>query len=116
MATCVELAGTRYPQTYKGHTIIPAAGESLLPVLQGKGNKDRYLYAEHEGNRMVRHGDWKLVAANYKKDVWELYNIKDDRTEQHDLAALHPEKVKALEAAYFNWADKSDGCISRPLE
>ena len=40
---------------------------------------ERYIYAEHEGNRMVRKGDWKLVSANFKGDEWELYNIKEDR-------------------------------------
>ena len=65
-------------------------------------------YAEHEGNRMVRKGDWKLVSANFKGDEWELYNIKEDRTEQHNLIGKYPEMAKELETAYFEWADKSD--------
>lgn len=69
---------------------------------------ERYIYAEHEGNRMVRKGDWKLVSANCNGDEWELYNIKEDRTEQNNLSAEYPEKVRSLEKAYFEWADKSD--------
>lgn len=69
---------------------------------------ERYIYAEHEGNRMVRKGDWKLVSANFKGDEWELYNIKEDRTEQHNLIGKYPEMAKELETAYFEWADKSD--------
>ena len=69
---------------------------------------DRYIYAEHEGNRMVRKGDWKLVSANFRGDEWELYNIKEDRTEQHNLIKEYPEMAKELEDAYFEWADHSD--------
>ena len=83
-------------------------GTSLLPIVEGKQLPERYIYAEHEGNRMVRKGDWKLVSAYCKQDNWELYNIREDRTEQNDLSAKYPEKVKELEEAYFEWADRSD--------
>ncbi|MFI3259328.1 MAG: arylsulfatase [Rikenellaceae bacterium] len=108
MSTCVELAQTAYPTTYEGRSITPTAGTSLLPIVEGKKLKKRYIYNEHEGNRMVRYGDWKLVAANFTGDVWELYNIKEDRTEQYNLAAKYPKKVAELERAYFEWADRSD--------
>ena len=108
MATCIELAGTSYPETYQGRKITPAAGMSILPIVEGRQMPERYIYAEHEGNRMVRKGDWKLVSANCKGDEWELYNIKEDRTEQNNLAAKYPEKVEMMEAAYFEWADKND--------
>ena len=45
---------------------------------------------------------------NFKGDEWELYNIKEDRTEQHNLISKYPEMAKELETAYFEWADKSD--------
>ena len=38
----------------------------------------------------------------------KLYNIKEDRTEQHNLIGKYPEMAKELETAYFEWADKSD--------
>ena len=108
MPTCVELAETKYPRTYQGREILPTAGTSILPILQGEKLKERYIYAEHEGNRMVRKGDWKLVSAYFKEDKWELYNITKDRTEQNDLSSQYPERVKEMENAYFEWADKSD--------
>ncbi len=43
-------------------------------------------------------GDWKLVAL--KGGAWELYDLKTDRAEQHDLAAQMPDKVKELEQAW----------------
>lgn len=108
MATCVELAGTTYPKEYKGNKITPAAGTSILPIVEGKKIPKRYIYAEHEGNRMVRQGDWKLVSAHFTKDEWELYNIANDRTERHNLAAKYPQRVKEMEKAYLEWADRSD--------
>ena len=108
MATCIELAGTKYPEEYEGRKIVPTPGKSILPIVRGEEMPDRYIYAEHEGNRMVRKGDWKLVSANFRGDEWELYNIKEDRTEQHNLIKEYPEMAKELEDAYFEWADHSD--------
>ena len=108
MATCIELAGTKYPEEYEGRKIVPTPGKSILPIVRGEEMPDRYIYAEHEGNRMVRKGDWKLVSANFRGDECELYNIKEDRTEQHHLIKEYPEMAKELEDAYFEWADHSD--------
>ncbi len=57
------------------------------------------LWWQHEGNRAIRVGDWKLVAAG-NDGPWELYNLVNDRTETHDLAALQPEKVRELAARW----------------
>ena len=51
-----------------------------------------------ERHRAVRVGDWKLVAA--KGDPWELYDLRTDRAESHDLAAEHPEKARELQRAW----------------
>lgn len=108
MSTCCELAGTAYPETYRGRKILPTPGMSIMPIVEGRKMPKRYIYNEHEGNRMVRYGDWKLVSANFKGDRWELYNIRKDRTEQHNLVDCHPRKAAKLEKAYFEWADRSD--------
>lgn len=108
MSTCCELAGATYPEEYRGRKILPTAGVSILPIVEGKQMPERYIYNEHEGNRMVRKGDWKLVSANFRGDEWELYNIREDRTEQHNLIEQYPEKAAELEKAYFEWADRSD--------
>ena len=79
--------------------IPPFAGRSLLPTIMDDEPVDReFLWWLHEGNRAVRVGDWKLVAA--KGDPWELYNMADDRAEQTNLAIQMPDKVKELEAVW----------------
>lgn len=42
-----------------------------------------------------RKGDWKLVY-DYRGRKLELYNLREDIGENHDLAARHPEKTREL--------------------
>jgi arylsulfatase A-like enzyme len=112
MATCLDAAGASYPTSFKGQTIQPLEGRSLLPVLTGKKRKGHdHICWEHEGNRAVRQGDWKLVAQS--KQAWELYNLKTDRTETHDLAAAEPARVQAMTGLYETWAKR---CGVLPFE
>jgi arylsulfatase A-like enzyme len=103
MATCVDVTGVKYPETFEGRQILPREGLSLLPIFQGKQRTPHEaLYWEHEGNRAVRQGKWKLVLR--KPGKWELYDMQADRTELRDLADQQPEKVKELTAAWDSWA------------
>ena len=68
------------------------------------------LFWEHEGNAAVRIGDWKLVKK-YPGD-WELYHMKQNRTETEDLASQYPDKVQEMSRLYENWA-KRCGVIPR---
>ncbi|HEO71395.1 MAG TPA: arylsulfatase, partial [Candidatus Hydrogenedentes bacterium] len=105
MATCLDLAGAEYPQTYGGKPVTPLEGKSLRPIFEGREREPHEaLCWEHYGNRGIRQGDWKLVAT--KEGEWELYNLKEDRTELHDLSNKMPEKAGELLAAYEKWAKK----------
>ena len=77
----------------------------MLPIFEGKKRQGHeFLAWEHEGNRALRQGDWKLVSRN--PGGWELYNIAADRTETNDLAASEPRRVAAMSALYESWAQK----------
>lgn len=107
MATCCDVAGATYPKTFKGKQIVPLEGKSLLPILQGSKRPDHdAIYWEHEGNRAVRKGDWKLVSRF--PGQWELYNLKEDRTELNNLAAGHTDIVNELSTMYRTWAKRSN--------
>jgi arylsulfatase len=82
-------------------------GRSLLPEFENKPIERDALYWEHISNAAVRIGDWKLVRLG-RGGVWELYNLKDDRTELHDLAASHPEMVQELAAKWDAWAVRAN--------
>ncbi len=94
MATCVELSGANYPKERNNEAILPLEGDSLIPLLKGKKSASRPIFMEHEGNRAIRDGKWKLVALRDRP--WELYDIEKDRTEMNNLAKVFPEKVKEL--------------------
>jgi arylsulfatase len=106
MATAVDVAGAAYPSEFQGQSILPMEGVSFAPAFQGEPlRRGKPLFWEHEGNRAVRSGRWKLVMKF--KEPWELYDIDFDRTEQHDLAAGQPERVQELAGLWESWADAS---------
>jgi len=102
MATCVDVAGARYPSEYKGNRIIPMEGRSLVPAFENKPIHREAIYWEHEGNRAVRQGRWKLVSRH--PGQWELYDLEADRTEMNNLAQKYPGKVEQLKVMYESWA------------
>ena len=106
MATCVDLSGASYPREFNGHDITPMEGVSLMPAFQGQPLPTRDLFWEHEGNRAMREGKWKLVAK-YPAGKWELYDMEADRTEMHNLAASDPERLKDLAGKWEAWAKRT---------
>ncbi len=104
--TLLEAAGASYPKSYNGQALPPLIGKSWTPMLTGKVDSVRtdqdYLAWEVFGNRAVRQGEWKLrwQIKPYGKSAWELFNVAKDPAERNDLAAQHPDKVKALVALW----------------
>ena len=97
--TVLELAGVQKPKDWEGESIPEAPGHSLVPALAKDVTIARdSLWWLHEGNRAVRVGDWKLVAA--EGEPWELYDLTTDRAEQQNLAAKNPEKAKELQQVW----------------
>ena len=78
-------------------------GFSMAPLLAGNKVNHPPLFWEHEGSRAVRDSKWKITAV-YPKGKWELYDIEADRTEQDDLAAKFPDRVKKMAAQWEGWA------------
>ena len=105
MATAVDLAGAEYPaKRESGEKLIPVEGISLAPALNGKAlERGKPIYFEHEGNRAVRDGKWKLVAKGVKGE-WELYDMEKDRTEMNNLATAHPDIATKMAGQYETWA------------
>ena len=105
MPTILDAAGTNYPAEFNGQKTILLAGESILPLLQGDPVDDRILYFEHEGNRAVDDGKWKLSALKGKD--WELYDMENDRTELNDLSGEYPSIVTRLDSLWNIWAKEN---------
>jgi arylsulfatase len=84
----------------------------LVPILRGRTRQGHASICwEHEGNRAVRQGRWKLVDKY--PDRWELYDMTADRTEMHELSAKEPAKMQELLNIYEQWAQR---CGVRPWD
>ncbi|MBI5773609.1 MAG: sulfatase-like hydrolase/transferase, partial [Verrucomicrobia bacterium] len=114
LATCVDLSGAKYPAEFNGNKIQPMEGVSLAPAFTGKNlNRPQPIFWEHEGNRAVRDGKWKLVSKH--PGGWELYDMEADRTEMNNLAAKEPGRVKQMSAQWDAWAKRA-GVMPWPLD
>lgn len=103
MATCCDLANANYPEKYKGVAIKPTAGQSLVPVFRGETREvSSPVFWEHEGNKAVRMGDWKLVSKD--GEAWELYNLSTAPTELRNVITDNPQLQKQMIKAYEDWA------------
>jgi arylsulfatase len=113
-ATCLEAAGVAYPTEMKGNPIPPIEGESFMGLIEGgPWSREKPIIIEHEGNRAVRDGEWKLVGE-YGGD-WELYNMTEDRTELNDLSERNPELVESIAKQYGEWAERN-GVLPWPVD
>jgi arylsulfatase A-like enzyme len=92
LPTLVDLAG--------GKPVAPSgpglAGRSIAPALAKDGTVSRdFLYFNHNHNRAIRVGDWKLIATG-DNGPWELYNLSKDRSEQKNMAGTQTERASQL--------------------
>ena len=102
--TVLELVGIEKPNDWNGEPIPEAPGRSLAPAFAKDVSIARdSLWWLHDEHRAIRVGDWKLVAA--KDTPWELYDLKTDRAEQHNLAAKMPDKAQELAASWQKQTD-----------
>ncbi len=84
-------------------------GISMVPTLIGDGSQPEHEYLywefyERGGKRAVRFGPWKAVQRNLQgvdqSEGVELYDLRVDLGEQHDIADAHPDQV-ARALRYF---------------
>ncbi|WDI43908.1 arylsulfatase [Bremerella sp. P1] len=113
MATCVDVGKASYPEQVNGNNITPLPGVSLAAAFTGNEiQRKTPIFWEHEANCAVRDGKWKIVRygkmGTGKTTPWELYDMEADRTEQHDLASQHPERVQKMANQWQAWAEASD--------
>jgi arylsulfatase len=107
MPTCLDVAGAKYPAEFSGKRITPAEGVSLKPAFEGKPlGRPHPIFWEHEGNRAVLDGPYKLVALSGQP--WRLYDTAADRTEQHDLAAAEPDRLRKLATEWDDYAARAN--------
>lgn len=113
VATIHDATASTQPATFKGHPVLPLEGVSLRPLLEQEAIAERPIFVEHESNRMIRKGKWKLVTENFTAFDNEfsahqklLYDMDADPGESTDLAAQHPAKVVELVDEWNAWCTR----------
>ncbi|MBQ0734674.1 arylsulfatase [Aquimarina celericrescens] len=108
--TLLKAAGHSYP---KNDTIFPLEGLSFArntyPPHMKMSEKDRLmidrpLFFEWADGAAVRKGNWKIVRE--KTEQWELYDLSRDAGETYNLAAVMPDKVLEMNAAFEAWQER----------
>jgi len=111
--TVLDVVGVSTPELVAGVPQMPVHGVSLTPAL---ADADAAIargaqYFEMLGHRGIFEGGWKAVTHHtpgtpFDDDRWELYRLSEDFSEYEDLAASHPDQLKALVAAWWAEADR----------
>jgi len=105
LPTIADIAGVNIPSEWPGRDVSPLAGVSLKPVLEAKPLSRRpAIHLKFGKDVGLRDGDWKLVS--FQGQSWELYNIKEDRTELKNLSAQYPERVQAMADMWIQMSEK----------
>jgi arylsulfatase len=125
----LELLGITPPPDIRGIAQSPIEGTSFAHTLSQPEAPSRHdtQYYEQFACRALYHRGWKAVtfhpflpyeatdnpSAHPDEHRWELYDVVDDPSECHDLAATHPEKLRELQAL---WAREAERYGALPLQ
>jgi len=111
--TLLEAVGSKKRAVSDSEQGPGAPGKSLVPAFTKDGTVTReFLWWHHEGNRAIRMGDWKLVAAA-QDNQWSLYNLAEDRTESRNRATDKPTIVRKLQGAWEDHWEKTQELVKQ---
>lgn len=111
--TVLAAAGGKPFEAWNGKPVPPLPGRSLVPAFARDNTVSHdSLWWYHEGNRALRVGDWKIVAAG-AEGPWELYDLKADRSEMINLANKFPDRAQQMEQ---EWANQLEACRQLALQ
>jgi len=112
LPTLMELTGATYPDTFEEIKIKPLQGKSLVTSFKGEVTERGPMFFEHQADRAVIDGKWKLVAIKGNnppyKGKWELYDLSVDRAEENNLIEKHPEIASQLKSKWEEWAKENN--------
>ena len=111
--TILDICNISKPSIWQDTHLPSAPGHSLVPTFTDDVTIPRnFLWWLHEGNRAIRVGDWKLVAA--KHEPWELYDLSQDRAESNNLINTYPDRAAELEKLWNAQLDATVTLIQSP--
>ncbi len=111
--TLYDMLGIEPPEVLKGYTQSPIEGESVTASFSdpSAGGRETQFYSML-GMRALYHQGWLVNTLHppisgwgkFELDEWELYNLAEDRSQIHNLAAEHPEKLEELKGLWWYYA------------
>jgi arylsulfatase len=115
LPTILEVTGGKLFDTWQGQPVPPPPGKSLVSLFTKDGTVAHdSLWWQHEKNRALRVGDWKIVAAG-PDSPWELYDMHTDRSESKNLADKYPQKVRQMAQEWTRQTEEYDALARKDL-
>ena len=116
VSTVLDVIGIEMPETFRGVVQRPLDGVSMaysFDAARDAPTRKKVQYYSMLGTRGIWKDGWKAAAVHaplsgkgdFDADVWELYHVAEDRSESHDLASAHPDKLQELIATWFEEAE-----------
>ncbi|MGI3130612.1 arylsulfatase [Halopseudomonas pachastrellae] len=114
--TLLDIAGVTQPDgEYRGQTVHPIMGTSMRGLLEGRAERvhapDHPTVYELAGGIAVWLGDYKLISSSTSaipaRTGPQLFNVKQDPLERHNLAEQQPEKVAQLMQIYREYVERN---------
>ena len=117
--TIYEMLGIEFPEKVKNYPQMPLEGMSFAHTFDdadAKTGKKTQFYGLL-GTRSIWKDGWKATTVHpavggwgdFNNDKWELYKVDEDRSEMHDLAGKHPDKLQELIDLWFYEAGMYNG-------
>ncbi|MEM9085098.1 MAG: arylsulfatase [Pseudomonadota bacterium] len=113
--TILEITGLEMPEVANGIEQYPLSGVSMAYTFDAEPEtptQKEIQYFAMLGTRAIWKDGWKAVAVHapltgnsgFDEDVWELYNVEEDRSESKNLAAEYPDKLQEMIQSWFDEA------------
>ncbi|WP_138416333.1 arylsulfatase [Aquibacillus sediminis] len=112
--TVYDLLGIELPKEVNGVKQMPLHGESFLDTFTDSSAEGKTTqYYEHNGQRAIYENGWKAIANHqlgqpFEEDIWELYHVEEDVTENNNLAKAKQKKLKQMQKQFDREAKKYD--------
>jgi arylsulfatase A-like enzyme len=113
LPTIYDVLGIDPPETIKGYTQNPIEGESFRRTIDDPSAPEREAqFYSMLGQRAIYHEGWLANTlhpplsgwGNFASDVWELYNLREDRSQVKNIADQHPDKLELLKGLWYYYA------------
>jgi arylsulfatase len=103
MPAFLEITSATYPKEHKGEWSVRSKAKASFRLRNRNLCAGKLHVSRNENKRAIRYGDWKAVFLEHS-NTREVYNLANDRAEQHKLAAAEPEIPSVSRQVWYDRA------------